>query len=95
MHHITARPTAAVRRSIHAARVASRAGRDIRGARRWPLLGLEDLDGYFPFTPPKSRAEWDTRAAFVRRRILVSQGLWPMPMKTPLPCAVDSVTVAR
>src|SRR5207247_10697200 len=48
------------------------------------LEPLKDLDGYFPFTPPKSRAEWDKRAERVRRQILISQGLWPMPTKTPL-----------
>ena len=48
------------------------------------LQPLKDLDGYFPFTPPKSKAEWDKRAEYVRRQILVSQGLWPMPTKTPL-----------
>ena len=44
----------------------------------------KDLNGYFPFTPPKTKAEWDQRSAYVRRQILVSQGLWPMPTKTPL-----------
>ena len=44
----------------------------------------KDLNGYFPFTPPTSKAEWDKRADYVRRQILVSQGLWPMPTKTPL-----------
>ena len=48
------------------------------------LAPLKDLDGYFPFTPPASKAEWEARSALVRRRILVSQGLWPMPAKTPL-----------
>ena len=48
------------------------------------LEPLKDLDGYFPFTPPKSKAEWEKRAERVRRQILISQGLWPMPMKTPL-----------
>src|SRR5215207_7672563 len=48
------------------------------------LQPLKDLNGYFPFTPPKSKAEWDPRAAYVRRQILISQGLWPMPTKTPL-----------
>jgi dienelactone hydrolase len=45
---------------------------------------LKDLDGYFPFDPPATREAWQARAADVRRRILVSQGLWPMPTKTPL-----------
>ncbi len=44
----------------------------------------KDLNGYFPFTVPKTKAEWDVRADFVRRQVLVSQGLWPMPTKTPL-----------
>src|SRR5688572_29339410 len=48
------------------------------------LEPLKDLDGYFPFTPPKSKAEWQKRAEHVRRQILISQGLWPMPAKTPL-----------
>jgi hypothetical protein len=48
------------------------------------LAPPKDLNGYFPFTPPMSKAEWEERAAYVRRQILVSQGLWPMPTKTPL-----------
>jgi dienelactone hydrolase len=48
------------------------------------LEPLKDLDGYFPFTPPASKADWEKRAERVRRQILVSQGLWPMPTKTPL-----------
>src|SRR6476660_8519939 len=48
------------------------------------LAPLKDLNGYFPFTPPKSKAEWDARADQVRRQILVAEGLWPMPTKTPL-----------
>lgn len=44
----------------------------------------KDLDGYFPFTPPTSKAAWEQRAERVRRQILVSQGLWPLPTKTPL-----------
>src|SRR6266498_2416500 len=48
------------------------------------LEPLKDLDGYFPFTPPASKAEWEKRAERVRRQILVSQGLWPMPTKSPL-----------
>lgn len=49
--------------------------------RRQPL---KDLNGYFPFQPPTSVSEWNTRKEWVRQQILVSQGLWPMPTKTPL-----------
>lgn len=45
---------------------------------------LKDLDGYFPFSPPATREAWERRAEWVRRRILVSQGLWPLPTRTPL-----------
>jgi hypothetical protein len=55
------------------------------------LLPPKDLDGYFPFTPPKSREDWEVRAAEVRRQILASQGLWPMPTKTPLNAVVHGL----
>ena len=45
---------------------------------------LKDLNGYFPFTAPQSVQAWEPRREFVRRQLLVSQGLWPMPTKTPL-----------
>lgn len=48
------------------------------------LEPLKDLNGYFPFTPAKSKEEWESRAERVRRQILVANGLWPMPTKTPL-----------
>lgn len=48
------------------------------------LQPLKDLNGYFPFDPPKDLASWENRKEEIRRRILVSEGLWPMPTKTPL-----------
>lgn len=48
------------------------------------LEPLKDLNGYFPFTPAKTKEEWEPRAERVRRQILVANGLWPMPTKTPL-----------
>ena len=45
---------------------------------------LKDLNGYFPFTAPKSVQAWEPRRELIRRQLLVSQGLWPMPTKTPL-----------
>ncbi|MFM8578187.1 MAG: hypothetical protein ACKOCN_05235 [Planctomycetaceae bacterium] len=44
----------------------------------------KDLDGFFPFQPPESVEAWKIRADDVRRRILVSQGLWPSPTKADL-----------
>src|SRR4029079_11048274 len=48
------------------------------------LKPRKDLDGYFPFTPPKSQEEWNVRAERVRRQILVAEGLWTVPTKKPL-----------
>jgi len=48
------------------------------------LAPPKDLDGYFPFQPPATPEQWRERAAFVRRQLLVSLGLWPMPQPTPL-----------
>src|SRR6185369_8310492 len=52
----------------------------------------KDLNGYFPFTVPATKAEWEKRAEYVRRQILVSQGLWPMPTKMPLNAVVHGKT---
>ena len=48
------------------------------------LQPLKDLNGYFPFVAPGSLNEWDERKEYVRAQILVAQGLWPMPTRTPL-----------
>jgi dienelactone hydrolase len=61
----------------------------------------KDLDGYFPFSPPTSRTQWEARAAELRRQVLVSLGLWPLPSKAPLNAVVhgrvdrDDYTVER
>jgi dienelactone hydrolase len=60
---------------------ALEAGQKPSDGRLQPLL---DYNGYFPFTPPTSAEAWKARAEQVRQRILVSQGLWPMPTRTPL-----------
>ncbi len=51
---------------------------------------VKDLDSYFPFTPPPNPEIWAKRAAFVRQQLLVSQGLWPLPDKTPLNAVIHS-----
>lgn len=45
------------------------------------LGNLKDLNGYFPWSPSASAAEWEQRAEYVRRQILVACGLWPMPTR--------------
>jgi dienelactone hydrolase len=49
---------------------------------------LKDLNGVFPWSPSPSKEVWEKRAEFLRRQVLVSQGLWPMPTKTPLNAVV-------
>ncbi len=61
-------------------------GQDLPKDKR--LQPLKDLDGYFPFNPPADAKQWQRRAAQVRRRVLVANGLWPMPTETPLNAVV-------
>ncbi len=43
-----------------------------------------DLNTHHLFTAPSSASEWKARAQDLRRQILFSTGLWPMPEKKPL-----------
>lgn len=45
---------------------------------------VKDLNGYFPMTVPATKEGWNERARQVREQLLVANGLWPMPEKTPL-----------
>ncbi|MFG0335611.1 MAG: alpha/beta hydrolase family protein [Maioricimonas sp. JB049] len=57
-------------------------GRMHADARLKPQRTLRDA--YHPWTPPSTRQAWDEEAERIRQRLLVSNGLWPMPEKTPL-----------
>jgi dienelactone hydrolase len=48
------------------------------------LGAARTLNDYFPFTPPKTKEEWEARRREVREHLLVALGLWPLPEKTPL-----------
>jgi dienelactone hydrolase len=52
------------------------------------LKPLKDLNGHFPFRVPKMLKEWEARKAELRRRVLVANGLYPMPPRTPLNAVV-------
>ena len=45
---------------------------------------LKTLNDHFPFLVPDNPAEWEQRAEFLRRRVAVATGLWPLPERTPL-----------
>lgn len=65
------------------------------------LGDLKDLDGVFMWQPSASVADWNQRADYVRRQLLVANGLWPMPTKPPIEAIVhgkverDDFTVER
>lgn len=48
------------------------------------LGDLKTLNGFFPFRPVGDLAAWKQRQRDIKRRVLVSQGLWPLPTKTTL-----------
>lgn len=52
------------------------------------LQKLLDYDGYFPWTPYRSVAEWEQRAKQLRRQLLVACGLWPMPARPPIQATI-------
>ncbi|QDT31387.1 GDSL-type esterase/lipase family protein [Thalassoglobus polymorphus] len=54
----------------------------IKDARFKPLRNLRDA--YHPWSPPTTLAAWEKEAERIRRQVLVSNGLWPLPEKTPL-----------
>mgnify|MGYP002845627380 CR=1 FL=1 len=54
------------------------------------LQPLKDLNGYFPMQTTNTEKDWAKRRTFLRRKILVSLGLWPMPAKTPLNAVIHS-----
>lgn len=51
-------------------------------ARFQPQRNLRDA--YHPWVPPTTLKDWEVESAKIRRQVLVSNGLWPMPKKTPL-----------
>lgn len=42
---------------------------------------LKDLNGYFPFQVPSTRAGWQQRSEQLRRQVMVATGVWPLMPK--------------
>ncbi len=57
---------------------SGRASKDVR------LGELKTLNGHFPFQVPDTAGDWHVRAEQLKKRVLVANGLWPMPPKTSL-----------
>ncbi|GAB4139585.1 MAG: hypothetical protein Tsb009_08560 [Planctomycetaceae bacterium] len=45
-------------------------------------------DAYHPWKPPTTKAAWLKERERLLKQVLVSQGLWPMPPKTPLKAVI-------
>ncbi len=56
------------------------------------LKPLKDLNGFFPFHVPDTLEQWEKRADNLRKRVLIANGLWPMPAKTPLNAVIHGKT---
>ena len=52
------------------------------------LSDLQTLHGYFPFQKVANKQQWAQRQSEIKRRLLISQGLWPEPTKTDLKAVV-------
>ena len=52
------------------------------------LGDLTNLNGFFPFKVPSTKAAWEERASQLRLRVQVATGLWPLPERTPLNAVV-------
>ncbi|MBX3443201.1 MAG: acetylxylan esterase [Planctomyces sp.] len=48
-------------------------------------------DEYHPWTPPRTKAAWEQEAARLRRQILVSCGLWPLPEKPTIEAEIHGL----
>ncbi len=48
------------------------------------LAELRTLNSYFPFQSVENSQQWEKRRDEIRRRILISQGMWPEPTKTAI-----------
>ena len=48
------------------------------------LREIKHVDTPWTLQKYSTREAWEQRAAFIRQHILVSSGLWPLPLKTPL-----------
>ncbi len=43
---------------------------------------------YHPWTPPTTKEAWEARKQVLKEQLLLSQGMWPMPEKSPLSAVV-------
>src|SRR5262245_12763398 len=66
---------------------AANAGEPAKDKRLGPPKTLDprfDAAKQFLWTPPATKEDWEKRRQVLREQVLVANGLWPMPEKTPL-----------
>jgi hypothetical protein len=49
------------------------------------LGALRTLNDYFPFTPVDSKETWAKWSEYLRRKVMLAEGLWPMPPQDQRP----------
>lgn len=59
------------------------------------LAELKDFNSYFPWTPPATKAAWETRRVELLRQLQLAVGLYPMPDRSAAPRAVIHGLVDR
>jgi dienelactone hydrolase len=69
---------------VTAAGAAGEPAKDKRLGPPKTLSPNNDPAKQFLWTPPATREEWEKRRPVLREQVLVANGLWPMPEKTPL-----------
>ncbi len=58
-------------------------------------IPLKDYNGYFPWTPPETKAAWETRRVELLRQLQLAVGLYPMPDRSTPPKATVHGPVDR
>ena len=71
-------PTEAQQRQLHRVFAENEVCEDIRFETTRNLR-----DKFHPWTPPATADEWKAESQRIRHQLLVSNGLWPLPVRTP------------
>jgi dienelactone hydrolase len=75
---------------------AEPAAKEAAGSKSAPKAAeLKDFNGYFPWTPPATKAAWDTRRVELLRQLQLAVGLYPMPDRSAAPKATIHGPVDR
>jgi len=77
-------PAPALAEDVQVASTEVRESRSLATRPNWWRAVRDCNTKFHPWQPPGTLEEWKTEAEELKRRIQISQGLWPMPPKQPL-----------